>query len=92
MHQTQWRKKEKEKRDGQKLRHDWQWVPPYSVIYGNAIELWVMETELWKQSYRAAKQILSYESHHFWIMSYENRELNYGNKPSKQPLNFSEPI
>ena len=24
---------------------DWQWVPSYSVIYGNVIELWVMETK-----------------------------------------------
>ena len=47
-----------------------------------------MKTELWKQSYRAAKRILSYRSYHFWVMSYGNRELNYGNKPSKQPLSF----
>ena len=41
-----------------------------------------METELWKQSYCAAKRILSYRSHHFRVMS-------YGNKPSKQPIILS---
>ena len=43
-----------------------------------------METEL---SY--VKQILSCESHHFWVMSYGNWELSYENRLSKQPLIFS---
>ena len=33
-----------------------------------------METEL-----LFAKQIFCYESHHFWVMSYENRKLSYQN-------------
>ena len=44
----------------------------------------VMETKL-----LCAKRILSYGSHHFWVMSYGNWELSYGNKLSKQPLKFS---
>ena len=44
----------------------------------------VMETKL-----LCAKRILSYVSHHFWVMSYENWELSYGNRLSKQPLKFS---
>ena len=41
----------------------------------------VMETEL-----SFAKQPFCYGSHHFWVMSYGNRELSYGNWLSKQPL------
>ena len=36
----------------------------------------IMKTEL---SY--AKRILSYESNHFWVMSYENWKLSYENRP-----------
>ena len=40
------KKERKKKKEVVKSRGcDWQWVPPCSVIYGNAIELWVMETE-----------------------------------------------
>ena len=49
-----------------------------------------METELWKQSYRLAKQPFCYGSHHFWVMSYENWELSCGNTLSKQALDFSQ--
>ena len=45
-----------------------------------------METELWKQTYRLAKQPFCYGSHHFWVMSYENWELSCGNTLSKQAL------
>ena len=34
---------EKKKKMVQSCGFDWQWVPPCSVIYRNAIELWVME-------------------------------------------------
>ena len=44
-------------------------------------ENWVMETEL-----SFAKQPFCYESHHFWIMNYENRELSYQKTQSKRPL------
>ena len=46
-----------------------------------------METELWKQSDGDAKQTFSYESHHFWIMSYENWVISCGNWQTKQALN-----
>ena len=42
-----------------------------------------METEL-----LFAKQPFCYESHHFWIMSYGNRELSYPKRQSKRPLKF----
>ena len=42
-----------------------------------------METEL-----LFAKQTISYGSHHFCVMSNENRELSYGNHSSKQHLAF----
>ena len=45
-----------------------------------------METELWKQSYRLAKQPFYYGSHHFWVMNYENWELSCWNTLSKQAL------
>ena len=45
-----------------------------------------METELWKQSYRLAKQPFCYGSHHFWVMSYGNWELSCWNTLSKQAL------
>ena len=41
----------------------------------------VMETEL-----LFAKQTFYYGSHHFWVMSYGNRELSYQKTQSKQPL------
>ena len=43
----------------------------------------VMETEL-----SCAKWILSYASHHFWVINYENWKLSYENRLSKQPLIF----
>ena len=43
----------------------------------------VMETEL-----SFAKQPFCYGSHHFWVISYGNRELSYENWLSKQPLNL----
>ena len=41
----------------------------------------VIETEL-----SFAKQPFCYGSHHFWVLSYGNRELSYGNRQSKRPL------
>ena len=46
----------------------------------------VMETEL-----SFAKQPFCYRSHHFWVMSYGNRELSYENRQSKQPYSFPFP-
>ena len=43
----------------------------------------VMETKL-----SFAKQPFCYGSHHFWVISYGNRELSYENWLSKQPLNL----
>ena len=43
----------------------------------------VIETEL-----SFAKRTMSYGSHHFWVMSYGNWELSYGNRLSKQPLSL----
>ena len=43
----------------------------------------VIETKL-----LCAKRILSYVSHHFWVMSYGNWELSYENRLSKQPIKF----
>ena len=43
----------------------------------------VMETEL-----SFAKQPFYYESHHFWVMSYGNRELSYQKKQSKRLASF----
>ena len=43
----------------------------------------VMETEL-----LFAKQTFCYGSHHFWVMSYGNRELSYQKTQTKQPLSF----
>ena len=40
-----------------------------------------METEL-----LFAKQTFCYGSHHFWVMSYGNRELSYQKTQTKQPL------
>ena len=42
-----------------------------------------METEL-----LFAKQTFCYESHHFWVMSYGNRELSYQKTQSKQALSI----
>ena len=42
-----------------------------------------METEL-----LFAKQTFCYGSHHFWVMSYGNRELSYQKTQSKQALSF----
>ena len=52
------------------------------MSYGNR----VMETEL-----SFVKRILSYGSHHFWVMSYRNWELSYQNWQSKQALTFKAP-
>ena len=38
-----------------------------------------MKTKNWKQSYVVPNRLLSYGSHHFWVMS-------HGNHSSKQPL------
>ena len=35
-----------------------------------------------------AKQTFYYGSHHFWVMSYGNRELSYQKTQSKQALMF----
>ena len=43
----------------------------------------VMETEL-----LFAKQTFCYGSHHFWVMSYGNRELSYQKTQSKHALIF----
>ena len=43
----------------------------------------VMETKL-----SFAKQPFCYGFHHFWVMSYENRELSYQKRQFKRPLNF----
>ena len=45
----------------------------------------VMKTKL-----SFAKRILSYGSHHFWVMSYRNWELSYENRPSKQPFGIED--
>ena len=42
-----------------------------------------METEL-----SFAKQPFYYGSHHFWVMSYENKELSYQKKQSKRLASF----
>ena len=42
-----------------------------------------METEL-----LFAKQTFCYGSHHFWVMSYGNRELSYQKTQTKQALSF----
>ena len=39
------RRRKKKKRWSKVATKVWQWIPPCSVIYGNAIELWVMEIE-----------------------------------------------
>ena len=44
--------------------------------------------EWWKQSVGGAKRTSRYGPHHFLVMSYENRELSYGNRSSKHPLKF----
>ena len=41
----------------------------------------VMETEL-----SFAKQPFCYVSHHFWVISYGNRELSYQKRQSKWPF------
>ena len=46
----------------------------------------VMETEL-----LFAKQTFYYGSHHFWVISYRNRELSYQKSQSKQALKFLAP-
>ena len=43
-----------------------------------------METEL-----LFAKQTFYYGSHHFWVMSYGNRELSYQKTQSKRALNHA---
>ena len=40
----------------------------------------------WKQSYEKPNKLLSYGSHHFWVMSDGNRVMSYGNTKSKHPL------
>ena len=40
-------------------------------------------TENWKQK---PNRLLSYGSHHFWVMDDGNRVMSYGNSKSKQPL------
>ena len=47
-----------------------------------------MEIKNWKQSYGAPKRTSRYGFHHFWVMSYGNRVMSYGNWWSKQPLSF----
>ena len=39
----------------------------------------------WKQK---SNGLLSYGSHHFWVMNYGNRVMSYENNKSKQPLIF----
>ena len=70
--------KKKKSKGGQKLRL---WVPPCVFIYENAIELWVMETELWKQSYRLAKQPFCYMGptiFELWVIETENWVIKFG--------------
>ena len=38
----------------------------------------------WKQN---PNRLLRHGSHHFWVMSYENRVMSYGNNKSKWSLN-----
>ena len=42
----------------------------------------------WKQSYENPNNLFSHGSHHFWVMSYGNRVMSYGNSKSKQPLSI----
>ena len=39
----------------------------------------------WKQN---PTSVESWVPHHFWVMSYENRVISYGNQKSKHPLNI----
>ena len=47
-----------------------------------------METKNWKQSYVVPNELLSYRSHHFGVMNYENRVMSYGNHSSKQHFKY----
>ena len=60
-----------------------------SITHNSKIRELSEENKKLKQSYGAPKWTSRYGSHHFWVMSYGNRELSYGNKSSKQPLNFT---
>ena len=42
----------------------------------------------WKHSYENPNELLSYEFHYFWVMSYENRVISYENSKSKPPFLF----
>ena len=46
------------------------------------------ENKNWKQSYENPNNLFSHGSHHFWVMSYGNRVMSYGNSKSKQPLSI----
>ena len=82
---SQPRKRKKKVKNGQKLRLVLFAGPSCVFNYKNAIALWVMETEL-----SFAKQPFCYGAHHFWIMSYGNRELSYENRQSKRPLSIKD--
>ena len=59
-----------------------------SITHNSKIRELSDENKVMKTRLSFAKQPFCYGSHHFWVMSYENRELSYGNMQSKQPLNL----
>ena len=42
----------------------------------------------WKHSYENSNELLSYEFHYFWVMSYGKRVISYGNSKFKSPFLF----
>ena len=70
MHRTQWRKEKKKKKRWSKVAAKvWQWILPCSVIYGNVIKLWFMET---KNTLNVFSVFITHNS--------KIRELSDGNK------------
>ena len=57
-----------------------------SITYHSKIRELSDENKNWKQK---PNGLLSYGSHHFWVMSYENKVMSFGNNKSKQLLSLS---
>ena len=65
------------------------WLFSVSITHNSKIRELSDGNRVMKQSYRLAKQPFCYGSHHFWVMSYENRKLSYQKTQSKQAPNIN---
>ena len=66
----------------------WLWVQVSSFIYKNIIELWVMETELWKQNYCLSNNLFAMGLTIFelWVMKTDNWVMKFADPNGPKSL------